>query len=81
MVGTADRVLIREVSFIQSVLYGEVSLYACMCTYVHMWKLSLYVFLLDAHHCPPLLHTAHTYLLCAVNMLLQTVHAAVWYTV
>ena len=39
MVGTADRVLIREVSLIQSVLYGKVSLYACMCTHMYYYTL------------------------------------------
>ena len=38
MFGTADSVLIREVSLIQSVLYGEVPLYVhtCMCAYVYL---------------------------------------------
>ena len=33
MVGTADSVLIREVSFIQSALYREAPLYVLLCSY------------------------------------------------
>ena len=54
MVGTVDNVLIREVSFNQSVLYREVPLYPfmCMCMYLTSFGISTVTTWLHGYGCP-----------------------------
>ena len=63
MVGTADTVLIREVSLIQSVLYREVSLYCMPYANVHTYKLFCYWQTIQKH-----MHVVNQYIMSVDGM-------------